>query len=360
MRALHEWSRRAYMFARQVIFSRLPSSFKRSGVELSAFLTGRSFSCNALSGESAYNICVNSDLSVSCNCWDIDGSGQLGNLHEETFSELFCGGKAQRFRDMLGRGRLPMAVCSSCSELAWVPYAQGERRARSYRAPYKGIMVENNAMCNLSCLACDRGTVLSHRRKARMSLDEMEQVALLVKELGIRVLSFTNLGEPFQSDTILEELRIMRRHNPDITIMCSTNGLLLNSPGKQEAALLLDHLYFSIDGATDESLRRYQRGGSFQKAYDNMAALVKIRNSRGRAWHPPFIEWKYVLFNWNDEKDLIERAVSLAMEAGVDALSFYPTGNPPHGISWRYYFARHFRHLGKDMGNRREVRFITE
>jgi hypothetical protein len=48
------------------------------------------------------------------------------------------------------------------------------------------------------------------------------------------------------------------------------------------------------------------------------------------------LEWKYLLFNWNDKRWMIERAIEMAKEAKVDAISFWPTNNPFYGISWRY------------------------
>ena len=73
-------------------------------------------------------------------------------------------------------------------------------------------------------------------------------------------------------------------------------------------------------------LKKYEKLGSFEKAYENMKALVDYRNSKGLS--RPLIEWKYLLFNWNDRRSAIERAIEMAREAHVDAISFWPTGNP--------------------------------
>lgn len=45
------------------------------------------FYCNALLGQSTYNICINCDMTVSCNCQDYDGSGHVGDLRTHTFEE---------------------------------------------------------------------------------------------------------------------------------------------------------------------------------------------------------------------------------------------------------------------------------
>jgi len=42
------------------------------------------------------------------------------------------------------------------------------------------------------------------------------------------------------------------------------------------------------------------------------------------------------LFNWNDRRAAIERAVTMAREARVDASPSWPTNNPYHGMSWRW------------------------
>ena len=64
---------------------------------------------------------------------------------------------------------------------------------------------------------------------------------------------------------------------------------------KRDAALLCENICFSIDGPNEEILQKYQRGGSFNKSYNNMKKLVEYRNSKGLK--KPIIEWKYVLFN---------------------------------------------------------------
>ena len=39
--------------------------------------------------------------------------------------------------------------------------------------------------------------------------------------------------------------------------------------------------------------------GSFEKAYDAMKKMVAYRDARGLK--QPLLEWKYLLFNWNDQ-----------------------------------------------------------
>src|SRR5689334_3344202 len=76
--------------------------------EVSARLRRQGFYCAALQGQSDYNITINSDLTVSCNCQDYNGSGHIGDLNQHSFQEVFFGPVAQNFRGALAKGRLPI------------------------------------------------------------------------------------------------------------------------------------------------------------------------------------------------------------------------------------------------------------
>lgn len=84
-----------------------------------------------------------------------------------------------------------------------------------------------------------------------------------------------------------------------------------------------------------------------------MKGLADYRKSQNLA--EPFIEWKYLLFNWNDHKWTINKAITLAEKAGLDVISFWPTISPFYGISWRYYLSKFYRNLGEQSWIGKEV-----
>src|SRR5512135_1020079 len=106
------------------IFSDLLRRGLKLYYEWSARLRGQRFYCRALGGESDYNTTINCDLTVSCNCQDYDGSGHLGDLNKNSFPEVFFGPVAQRFREELAKGKLPIMTCARCGDLVKVPKAQ--------------------------------------------------------------------------------------------------------------------------------------------------------------------------------------------------------------------------------------------
>src|SRR5437764_2812962 len=313
-------------------FNWILSDYVRSALKLyyewSARLRGQRFYCNALAGQSDYYFTVNCDLTVSCSCQDYDGSGHIGDLNKNSFKEVFFSPTSRRFREELAKGKLPIKTCTRCGDLRRAPKADVKLGEQIYagpapRLPYRGMLLENTVRCNIDCIGCDRESAARIRTNLQMDLDTISRMGDLVSELGLQQLFYLNLGEPFLSPNIGKELPLLRQKNPNCRIIISTNGIILNTDAKREAAMSASHIFFSIAGINEEMLKKYEHRGNYQKAYDNMKALVEYRNARGLT--KPLLEWKYLLFNWNDRRETILQAIELAKEAGVDPISFWPT-----------------------------------
>ncbi len=320
--------------------------------ELQAKITGRKYYCGALQGESEYNITINSDRTVSCNCQDYQTIGRIGDLRKQTFEEIFFGRRANELREALADGKIPIAPCVRCNELKRLP--SREAKAPKARLPWKGIQLENTVRCNVDCIGCARENAAQLRvdKQTQMPMPQMEEMGDLLGRLGMRQIYFLNLGEPFLSSTVTQELPYLRKKNPDARILTSTNGALLNTDAKREAALNLSHIYFSVHGVSDEMLEKYMHRGHFTKAYEAMKAMAAYRDARGLT--QPILEWKYLVFNWNDHPKHIEKALAMAKEAKVDFISFWPTTNPIYGFSWRWRLG-HFKHIGVSNWKGQEV-----
>ena len=304
------------------------------------------FHCQALAGKSNYNICINSDMSISCNCNDVDGAGQLGSLKTTSFENIFFGEKAERFRHLLARRKLPIIKCAVCPELRLID--PGTIAAAEEISWPQGLMVENTSRCNLRCLSCSRATLETIRRQKSLTREDIEIVAQTLARLGVRYCTYYNLGEPFLSPNILDELRIIRQHNPQMCIQISTNGLFVDSTDKQQAALLCNDVHFSIDGISTAMVNIYQQRGDFERAYRNLQALVAYRNAQGSSL--PQIGWKYIVFRWNDRPEYIHQAIALAQKAGIDYIRFDAARSPLRGISLRFFCGDFFQSIGVSAG----------
>lgn len=342
----------------------LPNTLRHRGLEIYAGLRElrprRAFYCKALSGESDYNICINSDLTVSCNCQDYDATGHIGDLKDSSLKEIFSGKTAQHFRDQLAIGNLPISQCSGCFDLQVTTRKKAREKSRVWKLPHKGIMVENTVVCNFECIACDRGIVATRRREngrsggRLMSLEDIEIVARLIQAHSIERVYYFNQGEPFLSRDILKEMQIIRQFNPDTKIIVSTNGTFMEGEEKLKAAMLFDVIYLSIDGSSQEKVEIYQVGGTFERSVENMRQIVKYRDSKGLA--KPSIEWKYVVFQWNDSEEEVNRAISMARDAKIDKVCFVKGGMPGQkGESKRFITSPFFRNLGYAAWQGREL-----
>jgi len=301
--------------------------------------------CRALAGESDYNICVNADLTVSCNCQDFDGTGHIGSLRTQTLSEVFSGPIVNRFQSELASHKHPIAACRACPEVSPIPAARRGAGPAPGAPPTKGLMVENTTLCNLRCGLCRREELLAGRSQHSMSPEDVEIVADMIADNGIELISYYNLGEPFLSPRILDEVATLREKNPGLSIVVSTNGVLMDTNDKISAAMMMNHVYFSIDGVSQETLERYQVNGDFNRSFENMRRLVE-RRAETLADDPtatvPVIEWKYVLFRWNEDPNHIDRAIELAEAAGVDRLVFYAGAIERKHRTLRFYSDPYF------------------
>ena len=307
--------------------------------EIYCLLTNKKFYCASLQGKSIHGITVNSDLTVSCNCSDIYGHGKIGDLKSENFEDIFKNKTVKSLRKNLQKGKLPIMDCVTCRNLFPI---KKSTKTPAYILP-RFLLIENTVACNLNCIACNRKKVMANRKKLSMSLDDIKYLSQKLKTVNPRSIHYYNQGEPFISKNIKKEITILKKDHPQTEITTSTNSLLINSDEKRQAAMLFDHIYFSIDGATQASVEKYQKGSDFKKAYKNMTDLVKFRGKKNK----PVIEWKYVLFRWNDRHQQLKKAAHLAKKSGVDLISFIKTLNPIYGFSYRFFLNyKYFNNFG--------------
>ncbi len=335
------------------------SLFRRIGATLlsaKARLSGRGFVCESLQGTAWIGVCINSDLTLSCGCRDLDGSGHFGDLHDTSFEDAFFGPTAQAFREKLAAGRIPTPNCTRCQQRHSVSKREAQRLLDSVALP-ASVMVENTSVCNLHCLSCARDRVKHMRKRRTMSLDDVRSVARDLEQIGVERITFHNLGEPFLSKRLLEELTIIREHNPHVEMEVSTNGMLIDTDQKREAALLFDRVHVSLDGVDQAMASRYQRGIDFDRVLQNVEDLVEYRDKRNVA--RPRIIWKYLLFRWSEGRPHQLRAIDLARKVGVDELWFEKTVSPLFGLPWRSHLG-FYKDIGVDCGYARHLVFREE
>src|ERR1700688_1105348 len=132
-------------------------------------------------------------------------------------------------------------------------------------------------------------------------------------------IDFFNYGEAFLHKRAVEMCEYIKTRFPAIYLYTSKNGLALSE--EQARRLVhsgIDEVTFSIDGATPESYVQYRQRGKFDVAIRNLRAMADEKRKPGRDL--PFLNWRYILFKWNDSDEELDLARQLAADIGVDRL----------------------------------------
>ncbi len=146
---------------------------------------------------------------------------------------------------------------------------------------------------------------------------------------------FFNYGEAFLHKRAVEMCEYVKTRYPHIYLYTSTNGLAFDED--RARALVrsgIDEVTFSIDGAIAENYRIYRQRGDLDRALRNLEAMTDEKRRAGL--DVPFINWRYILFRWNDSETEMDLARSKAVEIGVDRLTWEITDHPENAFSMRF------------------------
>ena len=179
------------------------------------------------------------------------------------------------------------------------------------------IMLEPTSRCNLSCPMCARTFVgMNNRTEKDITLSEFKLLFNKVESYAL-MFAFWNFGEPFLNKDLLK--MVAYAHERCVFCTVSTNGILLTKEKVNEIiASKLDYLTISMDGATEDSYKKYRKGGNFKSLLKNIRYLVDEKKRQKVLY--PFIEIVFLIMRDN-EHELIQMK-HLAGELGVNKLTF--------------------------------------
>jgi hypothetical protein len=276
------------------------------------------------------------DGRMVCGCADPYATRVLGDARQASVAQIWRGDTISRLRaDLNGGGS---RFCGDCplklplKKTDVVPQRSpdvGELPSRLY--------VECTAACNISCnqACCAPETGITRTRQAGML--DFNLFTRVIDETGpslVRV-DFFNYGEAFLHKRSVEMCEYIKTKFPHIYLYTSTNGLALNEERARRLVHSgIDEVTFSIDGATPASYVQYRQRGNFDKAIATLAATIDEKHRAGR--DVPFVNWRYILFKWNDSDEEMTRARSVAAEIGVDRLCWEITDHPEDAYSRRF------------------------
>jgi MoaA/NifB/PqqE/SkfB family radical SAM enzyme len=275
------------------------------------------------------------DGRISCGCSDPYGKRIMGDARKTSLADVWRGPIATELREDINTGGSPF--CGDCPLKEPLAPSQPVPQLDVNVGPLPSrLYVECTAACNISCFqaCCAPETGITRTRQAGML--DFDLFTRVIDEAGptlVRV-DFFNYGEAFLHKRAVEMCEYIKTKFPHIYLYTSTNGGALN---EEKARRLvhsgIDEVTFSIDGASQAVYEKYRRG-KFDVATANLRAMADEKAKHGR--DVPQLNWRYILFKWNDSDEEMERARALAQEFGVDRLSWEITDHPEDSFSRRF------------------------
>ena len=275
------------------------------------------------------------DGKVVCGCADPYGLRPLGDANHQTLSEIWHSTKACEIRERLNRGY--SAFCEPCGLKCRLNDNENLPVRPVRPETISRLFIEPTVLCNLDCYksVCNKASGIVNTRKSPMM--DFDLYKRIVDETGANLsrMDFFNYGESFVHPKAVDMLEYFKSEYPQPYVYISTNGLMLDEEKISRLVKAgIDEITFSVDGADQETYQKYRIGGDFEKVKKLMELFVKLRNEGGR--EIPFINWRYILFSWNDLDSQMQKARELAQSIGVDRLTWEITNHPEDAISDRY------------------------
>ena len=276
------------------------------------------------------------DGRMVCGCADPYAKRVLGDARTTSIAGIWTGPVASQLRAEINEGG--SSFCGDCPlKLPLAPDQAPPQRDLNISAIPGRLYVECTAACNISCnqAVCAPETGITRTRQAGML--DFDLFTRVIDEAGPSLgrIDFFNYGEAFLHKRAVEMCEYIKTKFPHIYLYTSTNGLAFTEEKvRQLARSGIDEVTFSLDGASQETYVQYRQRGNFEKAIGNLRALVDERAKLGR--HMPFINWRYILFKWNDSDEEMNKARAMATELGVDRLCWEITDHPEDSFSRRF------------------------
>ena len=276
------------------------------------------------------------DGRMVCGCADPYGKRVLGDARTSPVREIWNGPVVQRLREDLNAGG--SKFCGDCP--LKLPLRKGEapvvRPLDAGTLPNR-MYIECTAACNISCsqACCAPETGITRTRQSGML--DFDLFRRVVDEVGPALgrIDFFNYGEAFLHKRAIDMCEYIKSRYPHIYLYTSTNGLAFSeAQARRLVHSGIDEVTFSIDGATQESYEKYRQRGKLDVALRNLAAMVEEKRRSQRDL--PFLNWRYILFQWNDSDAEMALARRRAADIGVDRLCWEITDHPEDSYSRRF------------------------
>ena len=191
----------------------------------------------------------------------------------------------------------------------------------------KMLSIEPTARCNLNCPFCLVGQQnslestehdLLPRGMGDMEWNLFEKFVKDAVDFGIEKLQLHFQGEPLLYKKFPEMVKVAKIAG--LKTQAFTNGLPLTEDKADKIIKAgLDHLRFSVDGATQKTYELNRVGGEFDKVYRNMEMMVK----RKKKWNSDIdLMWQFIALRNNEHEIETVRKMAQAIDIPIFVKTF--------------------------------------
>lgn len=208
----------------------------------------------------------------------------------------------------------------------WANLALVEAERKLRRIEVKGrpyiLFLDPCNYCNLRCPLCPTGRNELGRVQSMMSF-QCFKTYLDPNVPYLFEVILHNWGESLLNKDLYKMISYAQSRNVGTNL---SSNLMIAQPSDLDALLDsgLEYLTVSIDGADQDSYRKYRVRGDFDRVIHNLEELIRRRSSRRSS--RLVIEWQFIVMKHNEHK--VTDAQRIAKNIGVDLIRFIPVGLP--------------------------------
>jgi len=181
-------------------------------------------------------------------------------------------------------------------------------------------MIEPTNYCNLKCPLCPTGQGLIKRKAENLSFEDFKKIMDNLEDTIFHV-RLWNWGEPLLNKDFVKMVKYAK--SKKMFVNTSTNSFFLNEKIiKDLIDAKLDQLIVSLDGASEETYKKYRKKGSFSKVIKALKKAKELKEQRRIKY--PEIKLQFIVMKHNEHE--IKKVIKLAKEIGVDTLFFKTLG----------------------------------
>ncbi|MCK5617137.1 twitch domain-containing radical SAM protein [Candidatus Pacearchaeota archaeon] len=262
----------------------------------------------------AMNFEQNGNVSACC----YNRTHILGHYPDNTLQEMWNGEKAGQMRMQMQKNDLPEG-CEICYSNFVAKNFSGLKTLfyDNFAVDYSGnedalpmpkvLEFEISNTCNLECIMCDGYYSSSIRQniEKKSPLENpyddsfIEQLEPFIPHLQeARFLG----GEPFLIETYYKIWALIGKVNPNINIVVTTNGTILNNRVKEILEKLNVSLVLSIDSLAEQNYERIRVKAKFKKTMENLQYFVDYARRKETDLNFAICPMQH---NWKDIPDLL-------------------------------------------------------